>query len=177
VIHCVAERQGKAHENSIALLVLIGLSFFVGNVGGQTETILYSFGSFSNDEAAPKNLIQGSDGNFYGTIPFGGTSTNCPGGCGTVFRISPDGSYTNLYFFIGPPTDGYSPQAGLVQGSDGNLYGTTFYGGRAPIVAPTGAAPCFGSVPAARRRRFTLLSAIVSAKPPAPLMVPIHRLR
>jgi len=114
---------------SIAALVLTGLSLFVCNVGGQTETILYSFGSFPNDEAAPKNLVQGSDGNFYGTIPFGGISTNCPGGCGTVFRISPGGSYTSLYSFAGSLSDGSDPVAGLVQASDGNFYGTTAEGG------------------------------------------------
>ena len=73
--------------------------------------------------------MQGSDGNFYGTTSQGGTSTNCYDGCGTVFRISPSGSYTNLYSFAGSPNDGAQPQAGLVQGSDGNFYGTTRFGG------------------------------------------------
>jgi hypothetical protein len=46
-----------------------------------------------------------------------------------VFRISPSGSYTKLYSFVGPLTDGAGPAAGLVQGSDGNFYGTTLQGG------------------------------------------------
>ena len=66
-------------------------------------------------------LVQGSDGNFYGTTYDGGTNN----GYGTVFRISPSGSYTNLYSFASSPNDGVNPVAGLVQGSDGNFYGTT----------------------------------------------------
>jgi uncharacterized repeat protein (TIGR03803 family) len=93
-------------------------------------TSLYSFVSFSNDGVGPSaGLVQGSDGNFYGTTAAGGTSTNCNGGCGTVFRISPSGSETNLYSFVGYPSDGANPYAGLVQGSDGNFYGTTLAGG------------------------------------------------
>jgi uncharacterized repeat protein (TIGR03803 family) len=46
-----------------------------------------------------------------------------------VFRISLSGSYSNLYSFSGYPTDGENPDAGLVQGSDGNFYGTTYNGG------------------------------------------------
>jgi uncharacterized repeat protein (TIGR03803 family) len=91
------------------------------------ETNLYSFGSYFSPAAG---LVQGSDGNFYGTTQFGGTSTNCGFyGCGTVFRISPSGSYTNLHFFAGSPSDGSEPLAGLVQGSDSNFYGTTDAGG------------------------------------------------
>jgi uncharacterized repeat protein (TIGR03803 family) len=73
--------------------------------------------------------VQGSDGNFYGTTQQGGASTNCTSGCGTVFRISLSGNYTNLYSFVGPPSDGALPDAALVQGSDGNFYGTTVAGG------------------------------------------------
>jgi len=96
-----------------------------------TETNLYSFAGPPTDGGYPEaGLVQGSDGNFYGTTEVGGTSANCgPYGCGTVFRISPSGSYTNLYSFVGSPTDGEYPEAGLVQGSDGNFYGTTYYGG------------------------------------------------
>ncbi len=53
--------------------------------------------------------------------------------CGTVFRISPGGSYTNLYSFAGSPNDGAIPAAGLVQGSDGNFYGTTADGGTSAL--------------------------------------------
>jgi uncharacterized repeat protein (TIGR03803 family) len=92
---------------------------------------LYSCGSFTSDALRPDaGLVQGSDGNFYGTTEEGGTGTNCGGsGCGTVFRISPNGTETNLYSFGSVPNDGYYPNAPLVQGSDGNFYGTTQAGG------------------------------------------------
>jgi uncharacterized repeat protein (TIGR03803 family) len=91
-------------------------------------TNLHSFAGSPSDGANPwAGLVQGSDGNFYGTTEYGGASTNCTMGCGTVFRISPGGSVTNLYEFNG--ADGADPFAGLVQGSDSNFYGTTFSGG------------------------------------------------
>ncbi len=92
-----------------------------------TYTSLYSFGITPNDGESPKaRLVQGSDGNFYGTTYSGGTVL-C--NCGTVFRISPSGSETNLHSFVGYPNDGAAPYAGLVQGGDGNFYGTTYNGG------------------------------------------------
>src|ERR1035441_219212 len=105
-----------------------GTIFRISASGSYTS--LYTFGNSPTDGANPyAGLAQGSDGNFYGATSGGGTSTNCPGGCGSVFRISPKGSYTNLYSFDGSPNDGAAPHAGLVQGSDGNFYGTTAQGG------------------------------------------------
>jgi len=75
-------------------------------------------------------LVQGADGNFYGTGSFGGT--NCaPVGCGTVFRMTPAGAMTVLYNFCSLPacTDGSYPYSGLIQATDGNFYGTTWQGG------------------------------------------------
>ena len=96
-----------------------------------SETNLYSFGSYPTDGVAPfAGLVQGSDGNFYGTTYLGGSSANCDGGCGTVFRINSSGTETTLYSFVGSSTDGENPyHDGLVQGSDGSFYGTTKYGG------------------------------------------------
>src|SRR5579872_6589163 len=68
-------------------------------------------------------LIQGLDGNFYGTT-YGGSGLR---GKGTVFEMTPSGTLTTLHGFLGP--DGSSPEAGLVQGTDGDFYGTTLIGG------------------------------------------------
>ena len=94
-------------------------------------TSLYSF-TGGNDGAVPQaGLVQGSDGYFYGTTGGGGTYTNH----GTVFKLSPTGALTTLYSFgsvldtNGVPLDGANPLAGLVQGRDGNFYGTTSQGG------------------------------------------------
>jgi uncharacterized repeat protein (TIGR03803 family) len=93
-------------------------------------TTLYSFCSQPNctDGTAPVGLVQATDGNFYGTTFLGG-SPSCTNGCGTVFKISPEYPYmlTTLYRFDG--VHGSSPTVGPVQGTDGNLYGTTEGGG------------------------------------------------
>ena len=92
-----------------------------------TLTVLYSV-IVSNLDGPQAPLVLASDGNFYGTTYSGGTSTNCPG-CGTIFRVSPSGVITTIYNFAGTPNDGSLPEAAIVQGSDGNLYGTTEGGG------------------------------------------------
>jgi uncharacterized repeat protein (TIGR03803 family) len=71
-------------------------------------------------------VVQGVDGNFYGTTFYGGSST-CANGCGTVYKITPSGTLTTIHRF--DSTTGYYPWGGVVQGSDRNLYGTTYQGG------------------------------------------------
>jgi uncharacterized repeat protein (TIGR03803 family) len=91
-----------------------------------TVTTLASFNQASGfNPSAP--LIQGTDGNFYGTTPSGGA--NYPG-FGTVFKIAPSGTLTVLHSFDG--ADGEKLFSALVQGTDGNFYGTTSFGGGNP---------------------------------------------
>ena len=91
--------------------------------GGKLTT-LYSFDGA--DGAGPyAGLVQATDGNFYGVTNGGGSSSECGGGCGTVFKITPSGTLTTLYSLSGKPPEGELPEAGLVQGTDGNFYGTT----------------------------------------------------
>ena len=78
-------------------------------------------------------------GNLYGTASAGGR-TSCPGGCGTVFELSPRGSswiLSTLYAFQGG-ADGQSPLAPLLIAPDGALYGTTFAGGGTSCVTEFG---------------------------------------
>ena len=130
-------------------------------------SVLYSFCSLANcadgaTSSAP--LVEGTDGNLYGTTTFGGTSVvngQIFAGYGTVFQITPAGQFTTLHTFCslgGDCADGAYPLDGLTQGTDGNFYGTT-YGlpqcpgncgtvfklsmGLAPFV---GASPAFGRV-------------------------------
>ncbi len=91
---------------------------------GGVLTTLYSFSGFPDGESPAYALVQGSDGNFYGTTTSGGNRRDCVIGCGTIFRVTPSGSFHTVYTF----TESYS-SAGLIQASDGNYYGTTAYGG------------------------------------------------
>ena len=98
---------------------------------GGKQTVLWNFkGFYGNDGALPEGaLVQGYDGNFYGATREGGTSANCGGGCGAVFKITPAGALTILHNFTGHP-DGAYPDTGLTLGTDGNFYGVTSVGGK-----------------------------------------------
>jgi uncharacterized repeat protein (TIGR03803 family) len=94
-----------------------------------TLTTLYSFCSqngCTDGEHPFAGLTPASDGNLYGTTKEGGSSEG-----GTVFKITLAGTLTTLYSFCSQSgcTDGELPEGALVQGTDGNLYGTTYEGG------------------------------------------------
>ena len=89
-------------------------------------SILYNFSTINlgnnADGGAPNApLLQGADGNFYGTASNGGNDTR-----GSIFKITPAGVFTVLHLFSGP--DGGNPQGALLQTSDGTFYGTTTSG-------------------------------------------------
>ncbi len=108
----------------------------------------YFYSAFPTGENPSAPLVQGSDGNFYGTASSGGIvgtnvtttpgttnlQTNIISGYGTIFQITPSGQFSLLHTFgtqtnvNGDPSDGATPNT-LVQGADGNFYGTTQYGG------------------------------------------------
>ncbi len=114
-----------------------------------TLTTLYSFCSQGGcmDGGLPHGgLVQAADGSLYGTTSQGAANEFCPGdGCGTVFKITPTGALTTLYSFCSQSAcpDGSAPQAGLIQATDGNFYGTTagggaYQGGTVFKITPTG---------------------------------------
>ena len=112
-----------------------GTAFKLSPTGGGawTETVLHSFGNPATQDGANPyaGLIFDSAGSLYGTTSTGGVHC-APGGCGTVFEMSPNGSggwtETVLHSF-GNGTDGQDPNAGLIFDAAGNLYGTTVAGG------------------------------------------------
>jgi uncharacterized repeat protein (TIGR03803 family) len=109
-----------------------GGTVFKITTGGKLTT-LYSFcsqgdGKCTDGTNPAAGLIQATSGNFYGTTSGGGTGCGPAGECGTIFEITPSGKLTTLYNFAGG-ADGFEPQAGLVQASDGNFYGTVSKGG------------------------------------------------
>ena len=86
-------------------------------------TQLYAFTGGTDGGYPTASLVQGADGNFYGTTSQGGAA-----GAGTVFQLTSGGGLTVLYTFTGGADGGY-PSAGLIRGADGNLYGTASSGG------------------------------------------------
>jgi len=92
-----------------------------------TINVIYSFLGTGDGASPIGNLVEGSDGNFYGVTGATGVITAAQGGNGTVFKVTPAGVLTTLYLFTGG-SDGGGP-GGIFMGSDGNLYGTTGSGG------------------------------------------------
>ena len=88
-----------------------------------TVTFLHEFDK--TDGAGPlAPVVQGTDGNFYGTTSRGGDAN----GDGVIFKLTPSGQFTLLHTFNGT-TDGKQPSGGLVEATDGNFYGATTIGG------------------------------------------------
>jgi uncharacterized repeat protein (TIGR03803 family) len=77
----------------------------------------------TNGKGPTAGLIQATDGNFYGTTQYGGS------GSGSILKMTPDGSLSDLGDFSADPSLGYNPLGPIVQGADGNFYGTTSGGG------------------------------------------------
>src|ERR1700683_3994887 len=91
---------------------------------GQTFTTLHNFAG--TDGSLPLGgLVQGSNRDLYGTTSFGAANARY----GTIFKITPGGTLTTLLNF--DLTDGGGPSAALIQGTNGDFYGTTAFGGTA----------------------------------------------
>jgi uncharacterized repeat protein (TIGR03803 family) len=127
--------MGKFSLSKIVCIVVVFCVMAIG-ASAQTATLttLHSFNK--TDGWAPEAvLVQGTDGNLYGST-YLGANTVCGDGCGTIFKITTAGMLTTLHSFN--KTDGANPKGGMVQGTDGNFYGTTVAGG-----APN---PVYGTV-------------------------------
>jgi uncharacterized repeat protein (TIGR03803 family) len=111
---------GVTEHNTIHGFLFYG-TIFKSTTNGALNT-LYSL-NFTDGARPLAGLIQGSDGNFYGTTYTGAYASN-----GSVFRITPSGTITTLVTFDGFD-DGAHPESSVVQGADGALYGTTVTGG------------------------------------------------
>src|ERR1017187_205508 len=89
------------------------------------ETVLYTFTAWPDGAYPQAGVIRDSAGNLYGTTYQGGT-----GGAGTVYEVDTTGHEVVLYSFPAEASGGF-PHAGVIRDSAGNLYGTTYFRGRA----------------------------------------------
>jgi uncharacterized repeat protein (TIGR03803 family) len=112
----------------------------------QTFASLESFHGSEGGFPAYAPLVQGHDGDFYGTTMGGEPHCLHFSGCGTVFKLTPGGKLTTIYSFCAQPNcaDGAYPEAALVLASNGNFYGTTWGGG---IAGPGGSGTVFKITP------------------------------
>ena len=96
-----------------------------------TETVLHAFAGQGDGAEPAGGLVEDQAGNLYGTTNLQGAAgcmVEYDLGCGTVFKLAPNGTETVLHSFAGG-ADGAYPYGGLVADGSGNLYGTTLQGG------------------------------------------------
>ncbi|SRR5579871_710021 len=107
-------------------VVAVFLFLAIGTIGSSAQTFNTLLSFDGSDGSGPNVLIQGFDGNFYGTTGSGGTH-----GDGTFFKATPAGTLTTIYNFCAQTNcvDGERPVT-VVQGRDGNFYGVTLLGGQ-----------------------------------------------
>jgi uncharacterized repeat protein (TIGR03803 family) len=101
------------------------------------ETVLYYFLNRGDGDYPLAGVNMDANGNLYGTTYYGGAS-----GAGTVFKLDTTGTETVLYNFTGG-ADGSNPVAGVIMDTEGNLYGTTEFGGSSPDCGPLGCGVVF----------------------------------
>ena len=111
-------------KRAYAIFVLCAMTALA--LPAQTFTTLLSFNGTDGADPHGGALIQTIDGDLYGTTSHGGANQQ-----GTVFKITPDGTQTTLYSFCSQSgcRGGKGPFASLLQGADGDFYGTTYEGG------------------------------------------------
>jgi len=107
-----------------------GVVFKINSAGVQTPLHAFTGGTEGALIDSSGGVVRDQGGNLYGTAPYGG-DPDCPvpggGGCGVVYKIDSQGTYSVIHTFNG--ADGFTPYQGLLLGSDGYLYDTTFQGG------------------------------------------------
>jgi uncharacterized repeat protein (TIGR03803 family) len=141
VLHNFCSPSSQCAEGSLPNQIVQDAkgNFFGTTIGGAAVFEITSTGEYKvlDNPVLPGNpgelqpLTLASDGNLYATSG-GGNPLDGGDGLGTIFEISPAGKFTPLYLFCGcgNPASGYNPEGQLFQGTDGNFYGTTIFGGK-----------------------------------------------
>jgi uncharacterized repeat protein (TIGR03803 family) len=139
---------------------------------GGAETVLYTFQG-GDDGAGPVGVTMDGAGNLYGATVGGGNCTFQNGGCGTVYKLAPNGTKTTLYEFQGGD-DGLEPLNTLILDKKGNLYGTTFYSRRGCRKSGRGCGAVFEVSPAGKESTLHAFKDINGAHPLATLLLDAH---
>jgi hypothetical protein len=141
----VAALEGNHMKRKLSLILLFALLAFLlpaspAYAADNAPVAVYTFTCTGNavlrlgpcpDGGRPLSLIQGADGNFYGTAQVSNEGGNYPVG-GVVFSLTPAGTFTVVHAFAPGPARNYADgnlPGWLTQGPDGKLYGSTTYGG------------------------------------------------
>lgn len=150
----VESSQTSRQAPAFALASAIGLllAMLWAPASAQTISVLHSFTGAVDGGYPQAGLTMDRAGNLYGTTSKGGLTGSCSGaGCGTVFRMVRKGSswvLFPLYDFPGG-ADGQEPEARVIVGPDGTLYGTTLTGGEGRCAVENGCGVVFNLRPAA----------------------------
>ncbi len=125
-------------------IMLVSAVLATGSAQAQTysESVLHTF-TGPPDGASPTGSALDAKGNLYGIAGGGDSACDPPYGCGTVFKVDASGTETVLYSFTGTGGDGADPFIGLTLDAQGNLYGTTWFGGDLACNAPEGCGTVF----------------------------------
>ena len=120
-------RQTLAIVSSVTLLTLFTLAaapLASAQSDGFTESVFLNVGFDGSNPTG--SVILAADGNFYGAATNGGSDDS-----GTVYKVTPSGTVSTVYSFCVKTScaDGQFPSSALIQGADGNFYGTTLNGG------------------------------------------------
>jgi uncharacterized repeat protein (TIGR03803 family) len=129
----VSRFRSCSWQMSVALaLIFVAATGIPRLAHGQTFSVVYSFQVLGQTGFYPTSGVSlDGAGNLYGTTEYGGPGTSCYLGCGVAFKLTRHGSnwlFTPLYSFLGND-DGSNPNARVVFGPDGSLFGTTTQGG------------------------------------------------
>lgn len=121
----------KRHASATAIMMLLALGW-VSAGEAYSYKVLYRFKGGEDGALPAGRLLLDKSGNLWGSTVFGGGGKcpfgNAPHGCGTIFRITPDGKEAIIVAFSNRAM-GFQPDGGLLANATGTMYGTTFYGG------------------------------------------------
>lgn len=125
-IHLRLLRSPRRFSRAMATALVtasLGLALAPPSASAQSFTLLYAFTTATQGSYPAAGVIRDSAGNLYGTTAVGGTHRQ-----GSIFKLSPQRRFTDLYNFTGG-ADGAEPFSALIRDSAGNLYGTAYMGG------------------------------------------------